>query len=711
MTTPHDCIATMSRRHPPRAVQAVILTAGIGATVAQLVTTREFLAQFNGNEFVIALNLFVWLAAGGIGAQVAGSRSRKDSDRDAPRLAVLALVMAILPVMVVLAIRWLRERLFLPGSSVGFYPSLGFILLTVAPYGLTTGYLVTWGLGVLRRLQPETPAVRAYVLDNIGNVVGGALFAFVLVWLATPVTALVTAGLPLLAAALWLLRRCRWPLPVAGAVAVLGIMAGALAVEIPLLAPRQGQLIRYEETRFGRLAVFRDQGQVTLFRDGRPSASSQDPAGAEAAVHYPLSQCDHPRRVLLIGAQAGMLAELEKYRLATVDYVEIDPAAARIQFDTGLLRPIAPLRTVYQDARAFLAASARRYDAIIVSLPEPDTFQVNRYFTERFFRMAAAHLTSQGVLGFSVEGYANYLADAQRRKLSCLRRTAAQCFAHVQALPGERVHFLCRQVPIGLDIPERLAARRIDTLYAGPYFYGEIDAMRIADLETQFDPQAPVNTDTSPQLVRIMFDEWFERFATSPTAFALTLLAAAMIYVLRLSPAGYTLLTTGAMLMGGEILVVFAFQMVFGYIYQQLGLIVTAFLAGLLPGALWAQRGRHDPRHLLLAADAALILLLALFAGLLAGDTTELSAAVFAVFGLAMSAACGVQFPAAVRMGGDRLAAAAAAFGADLVGAAIGVLVVSVVLIPYLGLFGAAGALMVLKLTSLVRMGGCSCKT
>ena len=702
----------MSQRPPARAVQAVILTAGIGATVAQLVTTREFLAQFNGNEFVIALNLFVWLVAGGIGAQAAGSR-RRDADRDAPRLAGLALVMAISPVLVILAIRWLREQLFLPGSSVGFYPTLGFILLTVAPYGLTTGYLVTWGLGVLRRLRPETPAVRAYVLDNIGNVAGGALFSFVLVWLATPVAALVTAGLPLLAAALWLLARCRcrWPLPAAGAVAVLGLMAGALAVEIPLLALGQGQLIRYAETRFGRLAVFRDQGQVTLFRDGRPSASSQDPAGAEAAVHYPLCQCDHPRRVLLVGAQAGMLAELEKYRLQTVDYVEIDPAAARIQFDTGLIHPIAPLHIVHQDARAFLAGTGQRYDAIIVSLPEPDTFQINRFFTEGFFRLAAAHLTAQGVLGFSVAGYANYLADAERRKLSCLKRTAARGFAHVQALPGERVHFLCRQVAIGLDIPERLAARRIDTVYAGPYFYGEIDAMRIADLEAQFDPRAPVNTDTSPELVRIMFDEWFERFATSPTAFALTLVAAAMIYVLRLSPAGYTLLTTGTMVMGGEIMAVFAFQMVFGYIYQQIGLIVTVFLAGLLPGALWAQRGHHDPRRLLLAADAALIVLLALFAGLLAGDTTDLPATVFAVFGLAMSAACGVQFPAAVRLGGDRLSAAAAAFGADLVGAAIGVLVVSVVLIPYLGLFGAAGALMVLKLTSLVRMGRCSCKT
>ena len=711
---PRSALMAMPEAKSTRAVAAIILTAGIGATVAQLVTTREFLAQFSGNEFVIALNLFGWLGAGGIGALASRRANRRmRPDRDACRLSLLALVMAGLPVVQILAIRWLRERIFLPGSSVGFYPTLGFILLTGSPYSFAAGYLVPRALGVLRELGPATPAARAYVLDNAGNVIGGLLFAFVLVWWTSPLTALALAGLPLLAAALRLLRLqgSRLPGILIAAGLVVGIWTGGLAWEKDSLGYLHGRQAHYEETRFGRLTVYRDQDQVTLFRDGRPASSSFDPAAAEAAVHYPLALCDRPRRVLLIGAQAGMLAELDKYRLESVDYLEIDPGVARVHFAFGLLHAIASLHTVHQDGRAYLAGGSEPYDAIVVSMPEPDTFQVNRFFTDQFFQLAAARLGPQGVLGFSVQGYANYLTDAQRAKLSVLHATARRHFAYVQALPGEQVHFLCRQAPIGLDIPERLAAKGIDTLYVGPYFHGEIDPWRIEALSTQLDLQAPINSDMAPHLVRILFDAWFEKFTTSPLFFTLALLVLAAVWAVRMNAVEYVLMSTGAMLMGGMILTVFAFQVAFGYIYHQLGIIVTVFLAGLLPGAWWSEQSRIDPQRLLLIGDLAMIGLMAAFVWLLARDPGGQSFAVFGVFGFLLSLACGVQFPAAVRLGGDRLSSAASAFGADLVGAALGALLVSVVLIPCYGFFHAAGLLVAVKLSSLVIIGGRRWKT
>jgi spermidine synthase len=697
-----------------RAVTAIILSAGVGATVTQLVTTREFLAQFSGNEFVIALNLFGWLAAGGLGAWASRPAWRKRyPERDALGLSILALVMAVLPLVQMMAIRLLRDRVFLPGSSVGFHATLGFILLTGSPYSFAAGYLVPRALGVLRRLDPAATAVRAYVLDNAGNVIGGLLFAFVLVWWTSPLSALVLSGLPLLGSAVELLRLRghRWPGLLVAAGTVMGIFIGGLAWEADSLAHGRGRLLHYEETRFGRLTVHRDQDQVTLFRDGRPSASSHDPAAAEAAVHYPLALCNRPRRVLLIGAQAGMLGELDKYRLEEVDYLEIDPAAARVHFAFGLLRPIAALRTIAEDGRAFLAAGGEPYDAIVINMPEPDTFQVNRFFTEEFFRLAAGRLGPGGVLGFSVQGYANYLSEAQRMKLSVIRATAGRHFAHVRLLPGERVHFLCRQTPMALDIPERLAAQGIVTLYVGPYFHDEIDPWRIAQLSDQLAPDAPLNRDMRPHLVRILFDAWFEKFSTSPLAFTLVVLLLGAGWAVRMSAVQYVLMSTGAMLMGGMILSVFAFQVVFGYIYHQLGLIVTVFLAGLLPGAWWAGRSRIDPRGLLLMGDLVLIGLMGGFVGLLAWDPERLSFAVFAVFGLLLSWACGVQFPAAVRVGGEGLGAAASAFGADLLGAALGALLVSVVLIPCLGFFHAAGLLTAIKLSSLAITGGRRWKT
>jgi len=54
-----------------RATLLVVIAAGISSIVVQLITIREFLAQFHGNEFVISLILFNWLILSGIGTLVA----------------------------------------------------------------------------------------------------------------------------------------------------------------------------------------------------------------------------------------------------------------------------------------------------------------------------------------------------------------------------------------------------------------------------------------------------------------------------------------------------------------------------------------------------------------------------------------------------------------------------------------------------------------
>ena len=54
-----------------RAIIRVVIATGISSVVTQLLTIREFLTQFQGNEIVIALILFNWLILGGIGTLLA----------------------------------------------------------------------------------------------------------------------------------------------------------------------------------------------------------------------------------------------------------------------------------------------------------------------------------------------------------------------------------------------------------------------------------------------------------------------------------------------------------------------------------------------------------------------------------------------------------------------------------------------------------------
>jgi len=686
-------------------VVAVVVTTGIASVVTQLVLIREFLSQFQGNEIVIALILFNWLVLGGLGTLLA---RRASGSRFATRQALgwISLALVLISTPTLFGARLLRDLVFTHGASVGFYPTFAYIAAIATPYALLIGFLLPLSLFALRSQRPDYPGSLVYIWDNIGDIGGGALFSFLIVFWLTPVQAVVAAHLPLLAAVLFLQPTGRRPAAtrVLAAAAVLLALFAALAAERASLAPSRGELAHYRETRYGRITVVTQQELVTLFQDGTPLLSSQDEALAEETVHYALAQLDEPKRILLISAAAGVMEELEKYNLESIDYVELDPDLTEVLFDFNLLKRTQPLRVIHGDGRAYLARALPGYDAILVNLNDPQTFQTNRFFTDRFFSLARSQLSGQGVLSFSMGGFDNYLAEPQRRKLSSVFHTARQYFSHVLMLPGARVFFICSNRPLQTDVPDLLRRRGIATLYISAYFEGNVTPERISYLRGQMVPAAPVNAELAPYVMRAVFSEWFAKFHSSPLGFMSALAVALALYLRRTSRVEFILFSTGWMTMGSEILIIFAFQIFFGYIYFQIGIIVTVFLAGLLPGALWGRRLAARSRRVLILSDIALIALLgATFATVHAGD--RLGQAFYLFLGFTVSFACGLQVPAALRLDGDSGRAVTAVFSADLIGAALGTLVTSTILIPYLGITGAIGALLGLKVLSLLMAG------
>ena len=680
----------------------MVIATGIASVVTQLLTIREFLTQFKGNEIVIALILFNWLILGGIGTLLARSVSRRLLKPSITGLAWLSLVLAALSAPQILAIRMLRDVFFIHGSSVGFYPTWLYTFLTIMPYCLLVGFVLPYSLFILKNESTNYHGARIYITDNIGDVSGGALFSFALVYLVTPLQAAFFANLPLLAAVCFIFpdsRRYR-AFAMMGAGTVIVILMAGLWFEVPSLAPSEGVLAHYQETRYGRVAVHRDEDQFTLFEDGAPVFSNQNIGIAEETIHYPLAQLDDIRHVLLISAESGVMAELQKYNLTSVDYVELDPQVTTIQFQFGMLKKIPGLRVIHRDGRAFLSLTDKTYDAIIVNLPEPETFQINRFYTDRFFELASAHLRTDGILCFAMQGFENYIAEPQRQKYSSLYNTASQYFKQVTLLPGRKVYFLCRNQAIDIDIPRALSQKGISTSYISGFYYGNLTPERIERLNQQIDASTPANRDHFPYLIRIMFSQWFAKYQSSPTGFMVAVFVLASIYLIRISREEFVLFSTGCITMGSEILVIFAFQIFFGYIYLQIGIIITVFLAGLLPGA-WAGNRLHGKRKRTLAiTDAILILLLALFILALVAVADRLPVLFFLIFGFCVSLACGFQFPIALDLRGSDTAAATRMFSADLIGAGCGTLITSAILIPYLGIIWAAIGLIMIKLIS-----------
>ena len=224
------------------------------------------------------------------------------------------------------------------------------------------------------------------------------------------------------------------------------------------LIKQYGNVLKYRETPIGRLVITEEESQYTFWESGTPLYSDGEIINSEEKVHYPMCQLDKtPGDVLLISGGIGeTLPELFKYNPENIDYVELDPSLTDMALESRLLKKVPGLNIINQDGRAYLKATQKKYDAIIIDLPEPDTFQLNRFFTSEFFAVTREKLNKNGVLSFSVKPYENYISDVEKAKLSSIYNTLSQFYSDIIILPGNETYFICSDRTLNPDIPTRL---------------------------------------------------------------------------------------------------------------------------------------------------------------------------------------------------------------------------------------------------------------
>jgi spermidine synthase len=677
-----------------------IIGTGVSSITVQLLTIREFLSQFRGNEITISLVLFCWLFLTGIGSLLA-----RLSKKPTPTMyALLNVLIATWPLLQIVVIRTFRDRVFVHGAAPDFYAIFFYIMSTTAPYCILVGFALPYALQVLKVRGSKFTAGDLYINDSIGDIAGGILFSFVLVYWVKPFTALaLTSGLLIIASFLILFttRKVLPLLPAMLAILVFYVFALDGRFEESTLSGQYGDIRRYLESPYGRVVITMEGPQRTFWESGVPLYSDADIVRSEEKIHYPLSQLDRARNVLLISGGLGeTVGEVSKHRPDRIDYVELDPFLTAAAQELGLIEDHPFLEIVNTDGREYIRKTARRYDAIIMDLPEPDTFQVNRFFTSEFFGLCKRNMTSDGVLSFGVQSSPNYISEVRAMKLATIYHTARQHFRNVIALPGEEVIFLCRDGRLWTDIPARLKTKGIETTYIEGFYHGNVTAERIDALKRHLSRRTSSNQDLEPRLMSLVFREWFQMHGTSPRMFLIVFCGLTILYVAFMRREEYVLFATGLVTMGVEMLVVFSFQIIYGYIYLKIGAVVTAFLMGLLPGSILGNRSKATPYQGLIRSDIALLVLLLLFLLWISLFRGEPHPTHFLAYCFAFSFFCGYQFPTATRMIGEERSPAAGCLAADLAGAAVGTLVTGALLIPLWGMKAAIIFLILIKISS-----------
>jgi spermidine synthase len=670
---------------------------GLSAFFTQLVLMRELLSAFSGNELVLGIVLGNWMLLTGIGASLGRTAGRLRS----PIIVFVAaeILIALLPIADVFLLRWLRNVVFLRGAEVGVTETVASCFLLLAPYCLATGYVLTVAC-TAPRASPADWIGRVYSLDNLGNVLGGLAFLIVLAHCSNHFTMLYwAAGVNLVCAAL-VAKAAGKPRLAAAAALILAAMAGLLAWgdldDISRRLEYAGQhVVFHGDSPYGSLVVTESAGQLNFIHSGVPLFSTHNVARIEEAVHYAMAQRPHARRVLLIsGGISGTARELLKYPVAAIDYVELDPLVlevARRLLPESLADP--RIHVVQGDGRQFVRQTAKRYNVVIADVPDPGTSQLNRFYTREFFAEVRRILTPGGVLSLSLGTYENYLGKELGRMIGVAYETLRIMYANVLMLPGSRVFFLASDGPLTADVAPRMEAAGVQArLVNRDYLKGMLTADRMADLRRAISSVAPVNEDFSPILYYCHLRYWMSQFEVRFGLLEGLLAALLVIYLVRLRPVPLVVFCGGFAASALEVVLLLAFQVLFGSLYYQVGLIVTMFMLGLVIGATLIGRwlvgwGRPHLAALAIAIAvfAALLPLALLAVGRSAGPAGTVA---IPLLTLALAVLVGMEFPLAAKVDFQNPAATSARlYTADYVGGALGALLVSTLLIPMLGVF------------------------
>jgi len=738
-----------------RPICAFILM-GLGALLAQIILLRELLKVFSGNELTAGIVLAAWLLWTAVGSALSGAFA----DRLPNKPSIFATVQLILSVILLasfLLTRYLRPLLGIPaGEIASLLQMVAGIFVLLIPFGLCSGFLFALGCSLLGEITDKGARSigHVYAYEALGAGIGGIAFSLLLIHIFNPwQICLITAGFLALSAFL-LSRRLRLI-----ALVWVGLLIGLLffvGTQLDLISQGWGwqgyRLVASKDTIYGNISVITDGPQVSFFENGVWAFTSPNPQTAEEATHFALLEHPHPRELLLIGGGiGGLITEALKHpSLRHADYVELDPnlismGRAYLPLEATLSLDDPRVEIIPLDGRRFIQRETKRYDVVILHLPDPTTAQLNRCYTREFFYEVAAILREGGVFYLSVHSSENVIGHTLAQFLSSIYWTMQEVFPEVVVLPGPEARFLGARTKGTLTadpgiLVTRARQRALSVEYVRDYYlFSNLSAERVSYLQSILEQGkgAGINRDLRPICYFYDIVLWSAQY--SPflkdlflhlqglrVEWVFLLIAAITLILLwqgRMSPSPpllWAVAVTGFSQIALEIIIILTFQIIYGYLYYTIGMIITAYMIGLALGS-WlitaVMRRITRPLRLLLMVQAAMALyalsclplILGLHQQALPPALAHAMEGIFPFLTLVAGFLGGLHFPLANkiylkerkeigRIGG-------LLYGVDLAGSAGGALVISVIILPIMGIAQGISLIVAMNLSAILCLG------
>ncbi len=741
----------------------LIFAVGAMAMLTQVMNIREFMVVFYGNELVIGVILAMWLAGISLGALLGSSLTDRMVNPMNFLYPVILLFIVLQPINIAF-IRSLRLIFDIPAGQLFSIGTTFFAaLLFLAPIGGIVGFLFPVLVQLFRAEGTEDAVTigKVYMLEALGALFGGALFTFQLIKNYNPFHIIGFMGicvvLPLAFLAVFDRKRSRrWTWGIIS-FAVLTILAHSIMTNVAHKIDKRtldrrwnsletgGKMLKSVDSKYQNIIISENEDQRSLFINCHFAGAFPQKYESAKTAHLAASAAEKTEKILIIGDGIGdILEHLALYNPDVIDYVTIDPLLAKTVKNYSKPAENKAVKYHYREGREFIKEAAGKgetYDIIILDIPEPETAALNRYYTVDFFSETLNILNENGIVFLNISAPPNYFHGNLGNYAGSIYKTLDGVFPYIVTAPENRISFIAYKNKPAQDITaeylaEKYNARKIDTIYFHPVAFEQLmQKERVEQTVAALRGRETLrlNSDNRPvtyYLNLIVWDSYSGSHLKGLLKFLYKngpVIIIPLVFLFSLAwfifhafrrqvyPVNnflYIMFSTGAWSLAQSLILIFAYQSRFGYIYTDIGIMIGLFMFGIAAGTFIANtiitvKGYIRSIQSLIYTEAVILTIIALQL-LLFGLDMAVAPAVFLFLIFLCGMGTGAQYPflnrAMIEMEVPVGKTAGLVDSMDHLGAFLGALVTNIILVPVLGISATLITLMIMKLGGTVTL-------
>ncbi|MBR0490730.1 MAG: polyamine aminopropyltransferase [Clostridia bacterium] len=196
-------------------------------------------------------------------------------------------------------------------------------------------------------------------------------------------------------------------------------------------------IILSKQTNYQKIIMTRHKDDIRLFIDGNLQFCSKDEYRYhEALVHIPMLYANKHDEVLILGGGDGLAArEILKYNdVKNITLVDIDEQMTDLCKNNELISTLnnhslesQKLNIINEDAYMFIQNTDKKYDVVIIDLPDPNSDTLNKLYTNVFYNYIKNIMNKDGVM--VCQSTSPYYA---KNSFWCINKTIATQFENVK---------------------------------------------------------------------------------------------------------------------------------------------------------------------------------------------------------------------------------------------------------------------------------------